>query len=803
MVTVSARFNSPIHTRAEPTAVAAKPAEHIERTAAAADARAVRKLIGAPAPDVIEKKVEALLKKMTLEDKVMQMAQPAYGGAITGPTHGDDAVTRGLVRKGLGSLLNVGTSKDINLLQKIAREESPLGIPLLICHDVIYGDRTMGPVPLAMACSFDPQVSRMVAKVAGVEARARGAMLTFAPMLDVTYDHRWGRIVEGWGSSAYLSSVMGAANIAGFKEGGIATTAKHFAGYGFGDGGIDYNAVHVSKARLENEIFPPFQRAVGEGVDMVMPGFNSLNGIPCTANKWLIQDKLRGEWGGKDIVTVSDYTAIMELIRHGVAKDRKHAAELAVLAGVDIDMESGIYVEHLADLVREGRVPMQVIDDANRRILKLKYRLGLFANSKVDEEAEKKIVFSAEHKATMLRAAERSMVLLKNDPLPGGEPLLPLKKDVKKIAVVGPLATSTDMIGQWRAMGRAEDTSTILGGLLARAGADREITFAQGCRVNGSSKKMIAEAIAASKDADVIVAVLGETAAMSGEATTMLEPALSQAQVAMVKELQKKTGKPIAVVLTNGRPLTNLGWLSENVPAILEAWQPGTMGGEAVANMLFGEDRDGRKVTPGGKLATEIIPHVGWVGSAQHTRYMQGRPADLPGADGKYSCNPAYFDKNGQLLSGDPRHVDHEPLYSFGYGKSYTTFSLGGPEVAREISINELRRDGLTVKTTVTNTGDREGDEVVQLYIRDLVASEVQPTKRLVGFERVTLAPGETRTIELQLSAQDLEFFSEGENKRVLEPGEFKLWIGSSAREKDCKTATFALKEDDYGALFV
>ncbi len=387
------------------------------------------KITGAAGLDPIGAKVEALLSRMSLEDKVMQMVQPAWGGAITGPTRGDDAGTAELVRRGIGSLLNVGNSSDVERLQKIATESSPLGIPLLIAHDVIYGDRTIGPVPLAMAGSFDPQVARQVARVAAVEARARGVALTFAPMLDVTSDPRWGRIVEGWGSSPHLAGVMGAANISGFHEGGLATTAKHFAGYGYSDGGIDYGAVHVSKARLENEILPPFERAVIEGVDAVMPAFNSLNGVPCTADGDLLNTKLRREWFGEDIITVSDYTAIMELIHHGVARDRKHAAELAALAGVDIDMESGIYAEHLADLVREGLVPERVVDDANRRILRLKHRLGLFERADVDPELEARVVLSPEHRSTMRVAAERSMVLLKNEPaVPGGAPLLPIPR---------------------------------------------------------------------------------------------------------------------------------------------------------------------------------------------------------------------------------------------------------------------------------------------------------------------------------------------------------------------------------------
>lgn len=742
-------------------------------------------LIRSTPVDSVNRRVQALLEKMTLEEKALQMAQYAWGGAVTGPQGAGDEKTESMVREGIGSLFNVVSTEDVNRLQRIAREESPMvrdgrlpkgqGIPLLLARDVIYGDTTIGPVPLAMASSFDPSVPESVGEMAGRETKARGVPWTFAPMMDVSRDPRWGRVVEGWGVDTRLTSVMALANMRGFKKAGVMTTAKHFVGYGAPDGGRDYNATWIPDRLLHERHLPPFEEAVKSGVDAVMPGFNALNGIPATVNEDLL-GRL-DDWGFHGIV-VTDYTAILEAVHHRVAEDRADAGVKAANAGVHMDMESDIFAQHLAEAVRAGDVSEAKLDEAVRRILRAKVELGLFENPYVDPEVVTQTILSPEHEATALRAAEKSIVLLKNDPLDDGRPILPLAQDARKIAVVGPLADSQlDVLGQWRANGDPKDATSVLDGIRAAAGEDQEVLYAAGSAVNGRSPKALKNAVRAAEQADVVVAVIGESEDMSGEATSRTDPRLPEAQLELLKRLQR-TGKPVVAVLVNGRPLTGLEWIAKNVPAVLESWQLGTMHGEAVANVLFG------KVSPGGKLPVDYPAEIGQTGGIDYDRPPTGRPPEREGADPKYVSRYARFDRAGKLIRDDPADFQNEGLWVFGHGLSYTTFDLSNVSAPERVRRTRLESGSkIPVRVTVTNTGESEGDEVVQLYVRDVAASEAPFGKQLADFERVTLKSGESRTVELSLSAKDLSFFSERKKRWVLEPGRFEIFVGSSSKE--------------------
>jgi beta-glucosidase len=760
------------------------------RTREAAPSKEAMKAIGVARVDPVEAKIDALISKMTLEEKVEQMSQVGWIGNATGPEQvAFNGSREERVKKGLGSLLNVHDPKDVRRLQKIALEESRLKIPVLFGGDVITGDRTMGPQPTTLAASFDPEVVRSVCEVAGKEARARGTPWTFAPMLDVSFDPRWGRIVEAFGGDPYLVAQMGVASIRGFHDGGAATTMKHFAGYGMADGGVDYGAVHVSRQRLFDEILPPFKAAVEAGVDAVMPAFNSLNGTPSHANKDLTKI-LRKDWRF-DGVSISDWTGLHELIAHGVASDRAEAATLGAGATIDMDMASDVYAENLAKMVKAGAVSEKTVDAAVRRILRLKHKLGLFEQASPELGAYEKMILSPEHLGVVRRAAERSIALLKNDSTSNGTPVLPIAASAKKIAVVGPIADSgLAHLGHWRGTSRPEEVVTAYQGIKQRAGDGCQVVHERGSRVSKADEKLLASALEASKDADVIVAVIGEEGEMTGEAASRPDPSLPKAQEALIEALAS-TGKPVVAVVMSGRPLTGLGSVAGKVSALLYAGQPGTMGGAALANLLFGSDQDGNLVSPGAKLSQPLLAETGDIGSAHHMRHMVGRPADVAGADGKYTWGPAVFDDDGRLLPGHKKHVHHQPLFAFGEGLTYTTFSQGEVEVPAKVSRRKLQDEGLVVKMTVTNTGEREADQVVQVYARDVLASQVQPMKKLVAFERVTLKPKETKTVTLRIRAEDLAYYNEAKKKKVIEPGQFKLWIGTSAKDEDAKVATF------------
>lgn len=695
----------------------------------------------------VEAKINALLQQMTLEEKLGQLQQ--LDGEANGnfrPEH------REMIRKGLlGSTLNVRSAKRTNELQRIAMTEARLKIPVLFAFDVIHGYRTIFPVPLGEAASFDPSAAERAASIAAAEAAAAGLKWTFAPMLDIARDPRWGRIVEGSGEDPYLGAVLGAARVRGFQGSNYAAPdkimacAKHWVGYGAAEGGRDYNSTEISEHTLRNVYFPPFKAALDAGVATFMSAFNDLNGVPTSANPFTLTNVLRGEWKFDGFV-ISDYTSVQELLQHGIAADEAEAAQKALTAGVEMEMVSRLYNKTLAQLVKENKVPMAVIDEAVRRILRIKFRAGLFENLYTDETRESKVLLSSEHQLAAREIAARSMVLLKNE-----REVLPLRKEIKSIAVIGPLADSQlDMIGSWSGDGRKEDAVTLLAGLKAKM-PTAKITYAKGCDVSNDNTDGVAEAVRVAQDAEVVIVAVGESAEMSGEAAVRSTLDLPGRQLDLVKAIHT-TGKPYAVVLMNGRPLT-INWLAENSPAILEAWFAGTQAGNAIADVLFGD------VNPGGKLPVTFPRNVGQV-PIYYNYKNTGRPPD---ANNKYTSK--YLD------------TAWTPLYPFGYGLSYTQFRLND----LHLKPARIRPDGkIAVSVEVENIGKRAGDEVVQLYLRDVAASETRPVKELKGFQRITLRAGEKRHVEFLLTTAQLGFWRR-DNRFVVEPGTFEVFVGTNS----------------------
>jgi beta-glucosidase len=698
----------------------------------------------------VEKKISALLARMTLEEKLGQLQQ--LDGEANGnyrPEHLD------MVRKGLlGSTLNVRGAQKTNELQRIALTESRLKIPLIFGFDVIHGYRTIFPVPLGEASSWDPRAATRAASIAAAEARATGVHWTFAPMVDIARDARWGRIVEGAGEDTYLGAAMARARVQGFQgrdysaPDRVVACAKHWVAYGAAEAGRDYNTTDMSEGRLREIYFPPFKAAVDAGVATFMSAFNDLNGVPSSANPFTLTKVLRGEWKFDGFV-VSDYTSVEELIKHGLAADGKDAAREALNAGVDMEMVSRLYNKHGAQLLKEGALTQATLDEAVRRILRIKFRLGLFDKPYTDESRERAVLLSPEHVAAAREIAARSMVLLKNE-----KETLPLNKNIRSIALIGPLADSQqDMLGSWNGDGRKEDAVTVLAGLKAKAAQGTKITYAKGCEINSDSTEGFAEAVSAARDADVAILAVGESAEMSGEASSRSSLDLPGRQLDLVKAVQA-TGKPVVVVLMNGRPLT-INWLAENTSAILETWFAGTQAGNAIADVLFGD------VNPGGKLPVTFPRAVGQE-PLYYNQKSTGRPPD---PNNKYSSK--YLD------------VPWTPLYPFGYGLSYTQFKLSNLQV----SARQIRTDGsVTARVELENTGGRAGDEVVQLYIRDVASSVTRPIKELKGFERVTLKAGEKRQVSFILTRDQLGFYNR-EMKFVVEPGTFNVMVGTSSAE--------------------
>ncbi|WP_030681566.1 glycoside hydrolase family 3 N-terminal domain-containing protein [Streptomyces sp. NRRL B-1347] len=716
----------------------------------------------APRPARPGPEVQELLDRMTVEEKLGQLQQLAWawdtgpGGGAKNAAEAADAARAGR----LGSVLSTFGAQSTNALQRIAVEESRLGIPLLFGLDVIHGFWTTFPIPLAQAASFDPGVTRTDAEVSAREARSNGVHWTFSPMMDVTHEPRWGRVAESCGEDPYLTAEFASAKVEGYQGGDVrakdrvAACAKHFVAYGGAEGGRDYNTVDVSESRLRNLYLPPFKAALAAGVATVMASFNTISGVPAHANAHTLTDVLRKEWGFDGFV-VSDWAGVQELIAHGFAEDGAAAARLALTAGVDMEMVSTHFREHGERLLREGRISERRLDDAVARILGLKYALGLFDDPYVDE-AEGAAVDGptpATRQAARSTAA-RCLVLLKNEAA-----TLPLKKSVASLAVVGPFADSDDLLGTWAVPAAAAKYPSVkVLDAVRRAAPGAEVTYALGVGAAGEDTGGIPAAVAAARGADVTVVVVGEPPALSGEAAARADLGLPGAQEKLI-EAVAATGKPFVVVLVNGRPLTVGGWL-ERAPAVLEAWHPGLEAGNAIADVLFGT------VNPGGKLPVSFPRAVGQI-PVHYNHESTGRPY---AADNKYTST--YLD------------LPPDPQFAFGHGLSYTTFEIGEPRLGRTgVPARALRAgDAVEVSVTVTNTGAREGDEVVQLYVHDLAASITQPVRRLRGFRRVTLAAGASRTVRFRLGADDLGFWTnDPRGEFLVEEGAFDVYVGNSS----------------------
>lgn len=696
----------------------------------------------------IERKVSDLLSRMTLEEKLGQLQQLC--GAWDGNCLPEDFE---LARKGtLGSTIFIRGVKRTSELQRVAVTESRLHIPVLFAFDVIHGYRTVFPVPLGEAASWDPAGAERAASIAAEEAYASGVRWTFAPMVDIARDPRWGRIVEGAGEDPFLGMAMAAARVRGFQgtnygePGKIVACAKHWVAYGAAEGGRDYNSAEVSERTLREIYFPPFKAALDAGVGTFMSAFNDLDGIPCSANSFTLSKVLRGEWRF-DGVVVSDYNAVKELETHGVASDGKDAVALALSAGVDVDMFSRLYNEYAAELTKEGRVPESRIDEAVRRMLRLKYQLGLFDHPYAEAAAESTTLLSASHRSVARDLAARSFVLLKNE-----HETLPIRRPLKSIAVIGPLADDPkSMIGPWSGDGRVEDAVSLLAGIRRKLGAGTTINYAKGCDVAGDSSEGFSEAENAARQSDFVILAVGETADMSGEAASRSSLDLPGRQLELLQAINT-TGKPYAVVLMNGRPLS-ISWVASNSPAILETWFAGTEGGNGIADALFGD------ANPGGKLPVTFPRSVGQV-PIYYNHKNTGRP---PGGDSKDASR--YID------------IPWTPLYPFGYGLSYTHFKLSH----LHMSDRQIRRNGsVNVGIDIENTGPVDGDDAVQLYLHDPVASVTRPVKELKGFERVSLRVGETRHVEFTLGPRELGFYDRNMHFGV-EPGVIKIMVGDSS----------------------
>ena len=697
---------------------------------------------------------------MTLEEKFGQLQQ--LDGEASGayrPEHIE------LARKGLlGSTLNVRGAARVNELQRVAVEQSRLKIPLIFAFDVIHGYRTIFPIPLGESASWDPATVERSAAVAAAEARAAGVAWTFAPMVDIARDARWGRIAEGAGEDPFLGAALARARVRGFQgrdysaPDRVVACAKHWVAYGAAESGRDYNTTEVSERTLRSVYFPPFKAALDAGVGTFMSAFNDLNGVPASANPWTLGQVLRREWHF-DGVVVSDYNSVLELVNHGIAGDAAGAARAALPAGVDVEMVSRSYATHGADLVRRGAIPIAVVDEAVRRVLRIKIRAGLFERPYADPDRERDTIMKPEYRMAAREIAARSMVLLRNE-----DQTLPLSADVKRLAVIGPLADDRDStLGNWTGDGRPEDAVTVLAGLRS-ALPSADVTYAKGVTLDAgiltdpaasesADRSGIAEAVALARHADAIVLVIGETGSMSGEATSRTSLDLPGRQVDLAREIVA-IGKPVAVVLMNGRPVS-IPWLATSAPAILEAWFPGTEGGHAVADVLLG------KVTPGGKLPVTFPRTVGQA-PIYYNHKNTGRPAK---DEDKYTSK--YID------------APWTPLFPFGYGLSYTTFRFTDLTVTPK----EIRPSGrVTVTVTVTNTGTRAGDEVVQLYLHDRVSTVTRPVTELKGFRRLTIAPAAHETVTFVLGPDEIGAFNRA-MRWVVEPGAFDVRVGPSSVE--------------------
>ncbi len=713
-------------------------------------AAAALAICGCSEKDETEKKIDDLLSRMTLHEKIGQMNQLSGGDWLT------EAAEKGEV----GSILNCVDPAEINRVQKAAVERSRLGIPILVSRDVIHGFKTIFPIPLGLAATFDPELVESGARVAAVEAASCGVRWTFSPMLDISRDPRWGRIAESSGEDPYLDAVMGAAMVRGYQGNGdstsIAACLKHFVGYGATEGGRDYNTVELSERTLRNVYFPAFQAGVDAGAMTLMTSFNTIDGVPSTGNKWLLQDVLRGEWGFDGMI-VTDWNSSGEMIMHGFAKDLKDATDLAVNAGVEMDMMSYGYISFIEELVKEKKISEKQIDDAVRDILRLKFRLGLFDNPYVKEEGSGDVLYAPSHLEAAKQSAIESAILLKNDNA------LPLK-NVKTLLVTGPLADAPyEQMGTWAFDGDETHSVTPLAALKK----DYNVIYEPGTAFSRDrSIAGIAKAKAAASRADAIVVFAGEEAILSGEAHCLSDLNLQGAQSELIAAM-RQTGKKVIVVVMAGRPLT-IGRDLENCDAMLYSFHPGTMGGEAIADLLSG------KAVPSGKTPVTFLKTVGQA-PMYYNHLNTGRPntgtetllMDLPLKAGQTSngCTSYYLDSG------------YGPLFPFGYGLSYTTFEYS--DIALD-SREYTAADTIKVKFTLKNSGEYAGIEVAQLYVRDLVGSIARPVKELKGFQRVALNAGESKVVDFSLPVSALAFWNIN-NEYIVEPGDFQLWVATDS----------------------
>lgn len=732
----------------------------------------------------VDRRIDSLLKMMTLEEKIGQLNLPSAGAFVTGEAGSSDIARK--IEKGMvGGLFNIKSVANIKEMQKIAAEKSRLKIPLLFGMDVIHGYESVFPIPLGLSCSWDMDLVERSARIAAQEASADGINWTFSPMVDISRDPRWGRVSEGSGEDPYLGSQIARAMIKGYQgndlsaNNTIMSCVKHYALYGASEAGRDYNTVDMGRHRMYNEYLPPYKAAVEAGVGSIMASFNEIDGIPATANKWLLTDVLREEWGFNGFV-VSDYTGVSEMIAHGVG-DLQSVSAKAVDAGLDMDMVSEGLLTTLAKSVQEGKMTEKQIDDACRRILKAKFLLGLFDDPYryCDENRAKREVFNEANRAEARSIAAQSFVLLKNK----GN-ILPIKKS-GTIALVGPLADAKEnMTGTWSVAARFSESISLREGLQKAVGTNAKIVYAKGSNLDDdelleanstlfgkslhrdkrSSVALRDEALRIAKRADVIVAAVGEAAEMSGEAASRTNIEIPETQKDLIKALLK-TGKPLVLVLFTGRPLA-LKWEEENVPSMLNVWFGGSEAGDAIADVLFGD------INPSGKLTSTFPQNVGQV-PIYYAHKNTGRP-----------LSGEWFQK----FQSNYLDVSNEPLYPFGYGLSYTTFTYG------ELKLNKTvmtASDSIMVSVEVTNSGSRDGAEVLQLYIRDLVGSVTRPVKELKGFQKMMLKAGETRTATFSITKEELSFFN-SDLKWASEPGKFHVFVGTNSR--DVKQAEFELK---------
>jgi len=711
--------------------------------------------------DNLDQKVDSVLKLMTLEEKIGQLSLFTSDMDQTGAFIRKEYIQD--IKDGkVGSIFNAYGATYTRKLQEMAMN-TRMKIPLLFGYDVIHGHRTIFPVPLAEAASWDLQAIQLSARIAATEAAAEGLHWTFAPMCDISRDPRWGRVVEGAGEDPFLGSLIAEARVKGFQGNDLSATntvaacVKHFAAYGAVLAGRDYNSVDMSERMLREVYLPPYKAALDAGAVTVMSSFNDLNGIPATANKYLMTDILRNEWNFKGFV-VTDYTSIMELMFHGVAQDTAQASELSINAGIDMDMQSGFYNKTLEKLVKEGKVAESLIDESVRRILKVKFQLGLFDDPYryCNEKLEAETIMKPEFLEAAQEVARKSIVLLKN-----ANSVLPISKEVKNIAVIGPLANNQrDMIGSWSAAGNWTKSISLLEGIKNKL-LQANILYAKGCNIADDSTQFIAEAVRLAQKSDVVILALGEAAYMSGEAASRSSLDLPGVQLQLAQEIQK-TGKPVVLVLMNGRPLT-INWFEDNVPAILETWFLGTQAGNAIADVLFGD------YNPSGKLPITFPRAVGQI-PIYYSMKNTGRPLN---PNDKYTSK--YLD------------ISNEPLYPFGFGLSYTTFEYGEPVLnKKEITENET----LTVSIEIKNTGNYKGEEVVQLYLKDCVASVARPIKELKAFQKIVLNAGESKKVVFEISTKELSFYRADMSFGV-EKGKFTIMIGTNSR--DTKNVDFML----------